>query len=469
MAEGESSAEPRRAISAAAEPADERDAEVPPIRRLISAHQLLLLIVVAVLVRLALTPLTANLPNGLTDEGFWKHWMRAIHNDGVLNIFRTTNTDYVGYHWVLWLMTLAWDAVGGSYSEQDTPLHIFVKLPSIIFDVVLILAVFGATKTVLREHGGWSPERAHRTALLAGAIIAFQPAVLYDSAIWAQTDSAITAAMLGAIVLAFRGKPFSAGAVWAIGLAIKPHPVILGPVLLLLLWRSGGLHSAMRAGAGIAVVATMVLGPWILHGELLRIIDVYEVLFTRERDRLSELAWNLWWVFDYRGDPRPEARIIGTVPLTFKQAGLIVSMLSGALALAYTWFRPGLRGALVAAAYLAFAFYAWPIGAHERYLYPFLGLLLPVVLVERRWSPLYAALSITFFLNLFVVAPPLARWMDQWVYEEFGAIVAGINAALFGVCTVMLLHGVWQRWRVSPGGSVHPEPLEGSRVGSLSR
>jgi len=219
--------------------------------------------------------------------------------------------------------------------------------------------------------------------------------------------------------------------------------------LLLVLCRSGGWRATLRAGAGVVLVAALVLGPWILHGDLRRVIDVYEVLFTKARDRLSELAWNLWWVFDYRGDPRPDTEVAGGLPLTFKQAGLIMSALSAALALAYAWVRPGLRGALVAAAYLAFAFYAWPVGAHERYLYPFLGLLLPVVVAERRWSPLYVAVSITFFLNLFVVAPPLVQWMDQWVYGEFGAVVAGINAALFGLFTIMLLEGVWRRRRGS--------------------
>ncbi len=414
-----------------------------------SEHRLLLLVVAAVLVRLALTPLTANLPNGLTDEGFWNHWMRYIHSDGVLNIFRTTDTDYVGYHWVLWLLTIVWDLGGGSYSSDDTPFHIFIKLPSIAFDVALIVTVFKTTSAVLEEARGWTRTRAENSALIAAAIIAFQPAVLYDSAIWAQTDSAITATMLGAILLAFSGRPFSAGAVWALGLAIKPHPIILGPVLIVLLWRAGGGRALVRGGAGLVVVSTLVLGPWILHGDLVRIIDVYQVLFTKERGRLSELAWNLWWVFDYRGDPRPDTRMIGGFPLTFKQAGLIASALSGALAFAYTVARPGMRGALVAAAYLAFAFYAWPIGSHERYLYPFLALLLPVVIVERRWAPLYLCVSTTFFLNLFTVAPPLKRWMDQWVYGEFGAVVAAINAGLFGVFTIMLVLELLARWRSS--------------------
>jgi dolichyl-phosphate-mannose-protein mannosyltransferase len=458
-ASAEAAGEPQT-VAEGARPPSKRATIVSSIQGLTTAHSLLLLIVAAVLVRLALTPLTAHLPNGLTDEGFWKYWMRFIDSDGVLNIFRTTDTDYVGYHWVLWLMTLVWDAVGGSYSDNDKPFHIFVKLPSILFDVTLILAVFGATKAMLREHGGWAPLRARRAALFAAAVIAFQPAVLYDSAIWAQTDSAIAAAMLAAILLVFLGRPFSAGAVWALGLAIKPHPIVIAPVLIVLLWRAGGWRALVRGCAGLVLVLALVLGPWILHGDLGRIYDVYKLLLTKERQRLSELAWNLWWVFDYRGDPRPDTQIVGGLPLTFKQVGLIISLLSAALALVYTWLRPGLKGALVAAAYLAFAFYAWPIGSHERYLYPFLGLLLPVVIVERRWSPLYVALSTTFFLNLFVSGPPLQQWQDRWVYGEFGAVVAGLNAALFGVYTVMLLEGVWRsRRRSARSTSMAPAPL----------
>lgn len=432
---------------------------VAPSQRFISAQPLLLLVVAAVVTRLALTPVTAHLPNDLTDEGFWKHWMRHIHSDGVLNIFRTTDTDYVGYHWVLWVMTLIWDAFGGSYWEHDQPLHIFVKLPSIVFDVALILTVFATTKVVLREHGQSVPERAQHLALLAAAIIAFQPAVLYDGAIWAQTDSAITATMLGAIVLAFVGRPFSAGAVWALGLAIKPHPIIIGPVLLLLLCRAGGVGAVLRASAGVALVVVIVLGPWVVHGDLGRILGVYKFLLTEKRERLSELAWNLWWVFDYRGDPRPDTQVVGWLPLTFRQAAVTLSLFSAAVASGYAWFRPGLRGALVAAAYLAFAFYMWPIGSHERYLYPLLGLLLPVVIVEPRWSPLYTALSGTFFLNLCVSAPPLHRWMGRWVYGEFGAYVAGFNAALFGLCTVILLTGLWQRYRRRSRSTAAPAGL----------
>src|SRR6478672_8681025 len=97
-----------------------------PIRRR-PLPALVMLIAVAVGVRLALTPLYAHLPNHYTDEMFWKQWMQAIHQHGVLNIFRETETDYVGYHWVLWLMALAYEHIGGPYTATTPSLHVLVK------------------------------------------------------------------------------------------------------------------------------------------------------------------------------------------------------------------------------------------------------------------------------------------------------------------------------------------------------
>src|SRR5947207_1604676 len=110
-------------------------------------HRTLIAIVLAaLLLRAALLPLYARLPNGYLDEGFWKFWMRMIHERGVLNIFRATDPDYVGYQWVLWLLSLVFAAIGGSYVSDEPTLHVLVKIPALIFDVALIVAVYYATE-----------------------------------------------------------------------------------------------------------------------------------------------------------------------------------------------------------------------------------------------------------------------------------------------------------------------------------
>src|SRR5207244_1369755 len=110
----------------------------------------------ALMVRLALAPLYAHLPGGFHDEDFWKFWMRRIHEDGVLNIFRATDTDYVGYHWMLWLLSLAYS--GRGYSNTDPWLHLLVKAPSIGFDLVLIAAVSFTTSALVRERSAANEE-----------------------------------------------------------------------------------------------------------------------------------------------------------------------------------------------------------------------------------------------------------------------------------------------------------------------
>ncbi|MEP6871136.1 MAG: hypothetical protein ABI939_04715, partial [Anaerolineaceae bacterium] len=68
---------------------DQRSGFVSEALGRVSDHPLVTIILVALLARVALMPLWAHLPNGLTDEGFWKHWMEHIHSGGLLNIFRT--------------------------------------------------------------------------------------------------------------------------------------------------------------------------------------------------------------------------------------------------------------------------------------------------------------------------------------------------------------------------------------------
>ena len=83
-------------------------------------HRTLIAIVLAaLLLRVALLPLYARLPNGYLDEGFWKFWMRTIHEHGVLNIFRATDPDYVGYQWVLWLLSLVFSATDTRKEKRD--------------------------------------------------------------------------------------------------------------------------------------------------------------------------------------------------------------------------------------------------------------------------------------------------------------------------------------------------------------
>ena len=156
-------------------------------------------VAIAAAVRAPLLPLHAYRWGGGTATSEYKQWMAAIHERGVLEVFRSTNTDYIGYHWVLWLLTLVWGRIGDSYSDTARGLHLLIKAPPLVFDAGLFAAVYVATQSLVRERNDLGG-RAGALALAAGAVIALHPAAVYDSAVWGQID-ALTALGGGGLFL----------------------------------------------------------------------------------------------------------------------------------------------------------------------------------------------------------------------------------------------------------------------------
>jgi hypothetical protein len=424
------------------------------------------LVVAAIVLRLLLSPLWAYLPGGYSDEQLWKYWMEYSHDHGVLNIFDADFVNYIGYQWVLWLLALVYGVIGGPYTDTTPSLHIMVKMPAMIFDLMLIVTVYAATLLLAGRYESLASRRK-RVALTAAAVIAFQPAIVYDSAVWSQTDSAVACSMLASLVLAARGRIDAAWAVLALGFLIKPQPVIMAPVLVVMSYRASGRLGVMQGALVAAVVLLVTLEPWLVNGEVTRIASIYRDLFGGEYspfpgERLSASAWNVWWFADVANHPSPADPLFGTLPFfTYRAAGIALSIGAGLLALLYLAPRPRLHDTLIAASYIAFAFYMLPISTHERYLLPFFALMLPVALVDRSWLRVYIPLSVTFFLNLAVVAPPIEALAGRWNESPFTLLCAAANVAMFLWFTAWMANEatkVVRRRADSPAIETLPQP-----------
>ncbi|MEG1389778.1 MAG: phospholipid carrier-dependent glycosyltransferase [Angelakisella sp.] len=70
-----------------------------------------------------------------------------------------------------------------------------------------------------------------REAILAGAMVAFSPVLLYNVGVWKQVDSVLAVALVVCFLLLDRKQWYAASAVYAISVLIKPQALILGPVL----------------------------------------------------------------------------------------------------------------------------------------------------------------------------------------------------------------------------------------------
>jgi hypothetical protein len=142
------------------------------------------------------------------------------------------------------------------------------------------------------------------------------------------------------------------------------------------------------------------------------------------------------------GDFAPNDRIVSGLPLVYRTAATLLTGVAVLLALAYAWSKPHLARALIAGAYIVFAFWMLSTSSHERYLYPLLALLLPVIAVDRRWIWLYVPLSITFMINLLIPAPPVEGWGHDVMESPFTVAIASVNCLLFAAYTVVLVRGL---------------------------
>ncbi len=442
------------------------------VRRLNPRVALAAIVVAALALRLAVAPAYARLPDGYLDEWFWTSWMFAIHDHGVLNVFRTTEANYVGYQWVLWLLSLVYETIGGAYRAGDVRLHLLVKAPSIVADLALVVIAYHATCALAAEdiaarqsRGGnvASITRPQQLGLLAAGAVAVQPAIVYDSAVWAQTDAAIALAMLASLLLLARGHTTAAWAVWALGMSVKPQAVVILPILGLATLQGHGVRPMLRGGGAAFATFGLILTPWMLHGDTLRLTAAYGALFGSDYGRLSVSAWNSWWFVDQITTLRPNDAVVIAPFLTYRLLGMALSACAAVLAAGYASAHRDLRGLLIAGAYLAFAFYMLPMSIHERYLFPVLALLLPVAIVDRRWMWLYASASLTLFTNMFVIAPPVEAWSGRWVDAPIIPLVAGANVAMFVAFTAIVARGAAMSLPAAASFVRHSYPF--SRIG----
>ena len=65
----------------------------------------------------------------------------------------------------------------------------------------------------------------------ATALYAFNPAVIYNAAVWGQYDAIYTFFLILSLMLALKSKPKLSAVAFAIGLLTKPQGIVLAPLV----------------------------------------------------------------------------------------------------------------------------------------------------------------------------------------------------------------------------------------------
>ena len=260
---------------------------------------------------------------------------------------------------------------------------------------------------------------------------------------------------VGAVVAASFGRPWLAGGLFAAAVLTKPQGLFVGPAVALALWNAKGPGTGATRLRGAAwtsaLVAAMIAAPVVAVGKTYQMLRSIAVLAGH--DMLSALAFNLWWIVSYlfvaaaaRGDGLragltarseivthayamahgffPHPRVLGLL--------LVAAAVLWALNVARDAPDLGLQSAF--AAFVVVAYFTLSVQVHENHFFLAIPLLAIAAALRPAFAPVFAALSVTFALNLYLPfgvrgdgAPP-AVWSALAI--DPSVVLAAITCAL---------------------------------------
>lgn len=370
------------------------DPQSGPSPKAREAGWLLALLVLSLLLRLALSPL----PGYKVDQGTFLYWHSYVMEQGIAGFYQPPNwSDYPPLNpYLFWLSAQAITPLGAVLPpvlpwEAETVARAALKVPANLFDLGIAAFIFF----------WWRRRNSFRSSLVATAAYAFNPATIFDLAIWGQVDSVYSFFMVGSLLLFLRNKYELSAASLALAVLTKPQSAVLLPVLAYFMLRERRWRRIMSSVLVAAFTVFLVSFPFAGFNPVGFLYNLYRQAYS-VYPYTSVNAYNLWGAL--QGFWLPDSW--GFLGLSFQLWGNLAYLAFLALVLWLLHRRPHPQGAIFAAFLLAFGLFILTTRMHERYLFSALPLLALVLYLPR--APLiYAGLSLTFFGTLAYLLPLL--------------------------------------------------------------
>jgi Gpi18-like mannosyltransferase len=306
-----------------------------------------------------------------------------------------------------------------------------MKLPANLFDLATAFIIFAFVRKRLN----------FKWAFSAAALYAFNPAVIFNTAVWGQFDAIYTFFLVLSLVLVLSFKPKLAVVAFILGVLTKPQSIALAPLFFFLLWRKtdwkGFLTSILVAAA--TVFAVILPFEWSNPVTFLR--NLYFGAYNGYR-YTSLNAFNIW---GFGGMWVPDTQV------TFILGWAMFAAVA-AFALYYVHKRFGADrelAVLLAAFLLFFAFFMFPTRIHERYLFPAFAVLALMFPFLKKTRPLYVALTATGFVNQAYVLSFLNAGTFIQLGDPVVLIVSLINLGAFLYVLALMFQDLRGSRRVS--------------------
>ncbi|MDD7403423.1 MAG: glycosyltransferase family 39 protein [Butyribacter sp.] len=326
-------------------------------------------------------------------------WADMIFENGIGNFYSLDAfTDYPpGYMYILYV-------IGGMravfhIAQSSVFSIILTKLPAIICDMITGWLVYKIASKKIKERGA---------AVLAGVFL-ITPAIVMDSAIWAQVDSVFTLFIVLMCYLITKKKLIPAYFVFAIGILIKPQSLIFTPVLIYGIidqvfidsfrdydrnhfWKKFFIH--LGSGLSAILLIALLMLPFGFSDALKQYTET-----LGSYPYASVNAYNIWAMFGKNWVSQTETflgisyQVWGSISILATVAGTTVLHFKSKDRQSKYYFE---------AALIVISVFTLSVRMHERYVYPAIVLLLLAYAVRPRKKIYLAYLFVSAgcFMNM---------------------------------------------------------------------
>ncbi len=337
---------------------------------------LAVLLLVAFAVRLLLFPLQGY----QNDMGTFAYWFNTAADQGIRPFYTyvMANVGWVDYPPLNVYIFYVFGSLAQAFPAVSTTF--FIKLVPTLFDIATSVLIF----LFLRR------QLTFKQTLLATSLYAFNPAIIFNVAVWGQFDAIYTFLLAVSLILALKRQPEASAAVFALGLLTKPQGIALLPLIAVLIFMKVGVKRLLTSIAVFAATIFIVILPFEWSNPVTFLSDIYFGAYGNYQ-YTSINAFNLWGMF---GLWIPDGS------LSFVGWALFGAFAAVTMFVFYKRYKvSGDTLAIYAAFLLFFAFFMLPTRIHERYLFSAIVMLVLLVMFSKKVRPLYVALTATLFVN----------------------------------------------------------------------
>jgi Gpi18-like mannosyltransferase len=340
----------------------------------------------------------AALPDTMGDLLFYRLWTRDLAGGGLAEGYWPTSSGFhppVDYPPVFPYLLRGMGAVlPASALANDRLLDFAIRVP-------LVAANLGLGALIARA------------STTAAALFLFNPAVLFHTCYWGQTDALWTLLVLASLVMLAGGRVEWAAALIAAACLTKPLAYPYAAVVLATVALRSPLRRAARAAGAAALTVALLLAPFaVVHrlGPLLRALA-----FQIDAMPYATVnAHNLWWLLG-AGLPWREARGAWIGPLAPATVGIVLFVAFLGLTVIRLRRSQDPRALPLACAGVALGFFVLSTHMHENHLFAFLPLVASLGLEDRRLRAAYLLVSATFLANMVLHDPYLGSLLGAHV------------------------------------------------------